>query len=87
MARALLELDRLTGEPQSLPRFASEFLNRRLTKRLLERYSAAQLSSELERRIARALDLIYGNRQLLEPLRSILLDLESALLQGRPVER
>lgn len=93
IAMALLELDRIAGPSETLPPFASDFLNRRLAKRLLVRYPAEQLAVEFNRRLTGAFGRLRmpgadsGNRSDLERLNSLLLDLESALLQPRRAER
>jgi hypothetical protein len=98
VALALLELDRIGSEARNefgtLPLFASDFLNRRLSKRLLDRYHGADLAAEFERRITGALQRLtksgVGDRSApaLERLHCLLTDLESALLQRqRSVDR
>ena len=91
LALALLELDRITSEPRSelgaVPTFASDFLNRRLSKRLLDRYHGPDLSVEFERRLMDSLERLASNRgagregSALERVHRLLSDLESALLQ------
>jgi hypothetical protein len=87
----MLELDRIASEariePRALPVFASDFMNRRLTKRLLERYRGVQLPIEFERRLNDVLRrltssrLADGNGPALELIRRLLTELEPALLQ------
>lgn len=80
IAMALLELERV--EAEALPSFASEFLNRRLMRRLIERYPAGALTVELDRRLTVALNRMdRGNGNALARLRSLLLDLESVLMR------
>lgn len=98
VALALLELDRIASEARfefrTLPIFASDFLNRRLSKRLLDRYQGADLAAEFERRLTEALQRLTnssaGGRSghALERIHRLLTDLESALLQRqRSVDR
>lgn len=89
VALALLELDRIASEARfefgTLPIFARDFLNRRLSKRLLDRYQGADLAAEFERRLTDALQRLTnrgaGDRSgpALERIRCLLTDLESAL--------
>jgi hypothetical protein len=91
VALALLELDRIASEARiefgTLPMFASDFLNRRLSKRLLHRYHGADLSAEFERRLTDALQRLTNSRvadgsgPAIERIHRLLTDLESALLQ------
>jgi hypothetical protein len=90
VALALLELDRIASEPRSrleaLPTFVSDFLNRHLSKRLLDRYSAADLPSEFDRRLTDVLrglassPLAGRDGAVLDRIHRLLCDLESALL-------
>jgi hypothetical protein len=91
VAMALLHLDRITSEARiesgTLPTFATDFLNRRLSKRLLVRYHGADLPAEFERRLTNALERLADSRgtgrsrPALERIHRLLTDLESALLQ------
>lgn len=92
VAMVLLELDRIAaGSPTgaaSLPPFASEFLNRRLARRLLARYPAAQLASEFERRLAHTFECLTSrpphgaNGGELTKVEGLLIELEATLLQA-----
>lgn len=93
LALALLELDRITSEARIdsglVPRFAIDFLNRRLSKRLLERYHGQELRTEFERRLHEVLErlanarLVDGPGAALDRIHQLLAELESALLQRR----
>jgi hypothetical protein len=101
LALAILELDRIASEariePGPLPAFARDFLNRRLSRRLLERYHGRELPAEFERRLHDVLERLANGRMVnrdgpLERIRNLLTELESALLQrqgsvGRDPER
>lgn len=96
IALALLELDRASSADRlgfaALPGFASDFLNRRLTARLLNRYPTAALAPEFDRRLQAALAAIGGTetsdqmRPVVEHLCRTLADLKLALLapHGQP---
>lgn len=91
VALALLELDRLASEPlidsDKVPPFASDFLKRRLSRRLLDRYNTAELAAELDRRLSSALERLANGSpagardQGLERIHRLVADLHSALLQ------
>lgn len=98
LALASLELDRIASEARAesgtLPTFASDFLNRRLSKRLLERYQGGELPSEFERRLNDVLQrltqgrLSNGRGPALARIHRLLTELEAALLQRQgPVDR
>ena len=90
LALAMLELDRIASEariaPGPLPAFATDFLNRRLSRRLLERYRGRELPQEFERRLHDVLERLANGRLVdrdgpLERIGNLLAELESALLQ------
>jgi hypothetical protein len=91
VALALLQLDRITSEGRiesgKVPTFAADFLNRRLSRRLLDRYHGADLPAEFERRMTDSLQRLADNRDAgrtgpdLERIHRLLTELESALLQ------
>jgi hypothetical protein len=91
VALALLQLDRITSEARTesgmVPTFATDFLNRRLSRRLLDRYHGADLPAEFERRMTDSLQRLADNRSAgrtgpdLERIHHLLTELESALLQ------
>lgn len=93
LALALVELDRIASgariESGPLPTFARDFLNRRLSKRLLERYPGRELSAEFERRLYDVLERLANGRLVdkagpaLEHIHHLLAELESALVQQR----
>ena len=89
LALALLELDRIGSDtrPQArqLPAFASDFLNRKLTKRLLDRYRGRALAAEFERRLDDVLGRI-GEGTGLNRVHDLLTDLELALLQRQSTQ-
>ena len=98
LALALLELDRIASqvriEPWPLPVFARDFLNRRLSSRLLERYQGRELSAEFERRLHDVIKRLTDGRLVatagpaLGQIHHLLTELELALLQGhRSVDR
>ena len=84
LALALLELDRIASEtrpqPGQLPSFASDFLNRKLTRRLLDRYRGRALAAEFERRLGDVLERL-GDGPPLDRVHRLLTELELALLQ------
>ena len=94
IALALLELDRLSSDRQvrtrALPTFANDFLNRRLARRLMDRYSVQDLAAEFDRRFATALKAISqatgddGLDPVLERLRATLAELESTFPPAGP---
>ena len=91
IALALLELDRIASEVRiesgPLPGFARDFLNRRLSRRLLERYHGQELPAEFERRLHDVIERLTNRRLVekagpaLEQLHHLLIELEAALLQ------
>jgi hypothetical protein len=91
LALAVLELDRIDSgarvESVPVPPFASDFLNRRLSRRLLERYQGLELAAEFERRLGRLLERFNKGRPVdatgpdLQHLHHLLAELESALVQ------
>jgi hypothetical protein len=91
LALALLELDRIASaariEPGPVPGFARDFLNRRLSRRLLERYHGRELPAEFERRLHAVIERLTNGRLVeragpaLEQIHHLLTELESTLLQ------
>jgi len=87
LALSMLELDRIASEhrveSRGTPKFASDFLNRRLSRRLLERYPGLVLAAVFNRRLHEVLQLLASDdgRQALGRLHSLLTDLEAALVQ------
>jgi|SRR5437879_10052230 len=83
----LMDLDLLSSRPQNgrgfLPDFAMEFVNKRLARRLTERYKDRDLLAEFDRRFDAAQHLVTENRPELEAalgrLGSRLRELEAAL--------
>lgn len=83
----LMDLD-LPSSPSAnglgfLPEFATEFINKRLARRLIERYKDRDLAAEFDRRFAVAQSLVTQNRAELESalgrIESRLGELEAAL--------
>jgi len=65
----LMDLDLLSSPSDGhglLPEFATEFINKRLARRLIERYRERDLAAEFDRRFAVARSLITQNRAELE---------------------
>ena len=91
LALALLGLDRIASDErvdlETAPTFATDYLNRRLSKRLLERYRGRDLPAEFERRLADVLRTLAKdgpareNAPALAWIHRFLIDLESVLLQ------
>ena len=89
LALALLELDRIASGAQSesgpLPGFARDFLNRRLSRRLLKRYHGRELPAEFERRLHTVIERLTNGRLVAGPalaeIDHLLTELESLLLQ------
>lgn len=91
IALALLELDRIASEARidsgPVPGFARDFLNRRLSRRLLERYQGRELPTEFERRLRDVIERLTNGRLVasggpaLEQLDHLLTELETALMQ------
>ena len=83
----LMDLDLLSSRSQNgrglLPEFATEFMNKRLARRLTERYKDRDLAAEFDRRFATAKNLVSEDRAELEPalarIGSRLGELEAAL--------
>jgi hypothetical protein len=93
VAAALLEMDRAATEPRldvaTLPSFASDFLSRRLIRRLLDRYPARELPAEFGRRFSAVVDRLgKDDARDLERLYLALSDLRTALDHaGKPAAR
>lgn len=83
----LMDLDLLSSRSQDargiLPEFATDFMNKRLARRLTERYKDRDLAAEFDRRFAVAQNLVSEDRIELEPtlarIGSRLGELEAAL--------
>ena len=83
----LMDLDLLSShsprEQAFLPEFATEFMNKRLARRLTERYKDRDLVGEFDRRFAIAQSMTGKDRAELEPaigrIRSRLKELEAVL--------
>lgn len=98
VARSLLELDRIAFQARvvsgTLPVFASDFLNRRLSRQLLLRYRGPELAAEFERRLDEVLRSINRGPagdtagHALDNLDRLLTELEATLVQRQgSVER
>ena len=87
VGRLLMDLDLLSShspkDQACLPEFATEFMNKRLARRLAERYKDRDLVAEIDRRFAIAQSVAGEDRAELEPvmgrIRSRLKELEAAL--------
>ncbi|TMB93266.1 MAG: hypothetical protein E6J40_15430 [Chloroflexi bacterium] len=83
----LMDLDLLSSPSANglgfLPEFAMEFINKRLARRLIERYKDGDLAAEFDRRFAVARSLVTQDRAELESalgrIGSRLGELEAAL--------
>ena len=66
MGLLLLDLDGLSSGPQNgrypLPPFATEYMNKRLARRLTDRYPLQDLQAEFDRRFAAARDAVVEGR-------------------------
>jgi hypothetical protein len=82
-----MDLDLLSSRSRNarglMPEFATEFMNKRLARRLTDRYKDRDLAAEFDRRFAVAHTLVTEDLAELEPafsrLRSRLGELEAAL--------
>jgi len=83
----LMDLDLLSSPAPDgrgfLPEFATEFINKRLARKLIERYKDRDLAAEFDRRFAVAQSLVTQDRAELESalgrIGSRLVELEAAL--------
>jgi hypothetical protein len=85
----LLDLDQLSSRPQTgrypLPGFATEFIHKRLARRLADRYLVSGLEGEFDRRFAAARNVLIGGAgaegldPILERLKVRVTDLKAAL--------
>lgn len=83
----LMDLDLLSSRPlsdrDSLPEFATEFMNKRLARRLAERHRYRDLAVEFDRRFAAAKNLVTADQAEFAPilgrLRSRLEELDATL--------